>query len=277
MVVPLIFWTALRLGRPVTILSILLLSAITITLTVRGEGILFPGPSPNHSLVYLQIIHRDRHRNGPLRERSHIRAQIDSTRALNKPSKIARSASSRACGKRMIFSRLRCTSCRVPWPVCETFSTCFAPTRRLSRIPVPDQLAEEMEAAADTMHVHVQELLRTQRLEARIEESEPAIEDLGALLDECLRVQRQTAVGKDIAIDLRVPGDPVRVVTRARKPCCMFSATFSPTRSNSLPREEESICAFPRLGKIARYEVQDSGPGVPSGTARPNLQEIPAQ
>ena len=54
MVIPVLLWVAFRLGRRGTVAALIVLMAIAVAGTVRGY-VVFPGATPNLSLLYLQI------------------------------------------------------------------------------------------------------------------------------------------------------------------------------------------------------------------------------
>ncbi len=262
MAIPLILWAALRLGQPATVLSVLVLAAVAIAGTVRGDAV-FPGPTQNHSLLYLQtyigiiavmglavsaLVAELRATNEGLEEAVEERT-VRLERVLREKdeflSTTVHELQSPLAGLRNLLRMLR----EKPESLVESGSGA-------------GQLIEEMENTADSILGNVKELLDSQRIEDGMKERSPSEEDLGVLFAKCVREQRPSAVTKDITIDLRLPDDPIQVVT-IRESVLHILANLLSNAIKFTPPGRAVRLRLAREGDKARFEVQDEGPGIP--------------
>ena len=262
MVIPVLLWAAFRLGRRGAVAALIVLMAIAVAGTVRGFEV-FPGPTPNLSLLYLQIF-----------------LSVVSMMTLV----VAGLVSELHLANESLEQKVRSRTRRLEEMVKEKddlmaiaahdLQAPLAGMRNLLQLvgSRPESLStegggrvlSEMERTTDDMLNLVSSLLVAKRAEELDKALTLATCDIVELLRRMIETQQSLAEGKGIEIVLQAP-DHYEVSTHPES----FSQIAANLVSNAVkysPPDGKVEVGLAEIGggKFYRLEVRDRGAGVPA-------------
>ena len=262
MMVLLIFWSALRLGQRFTLGSILVLSALLIFGTVAEPDAIFASSEANQSLLDLQIFIGVLAILGLVI--SALTAELEAFQdSLEKAVETRTIRLERLLSEKDEFLSITVHDLQSPLAgLRNLFGLLRSNPQALASPESTDRLVGEMEAATDDMLGHIDELLRSQKIEAEVEEVESEEVDLRELLSQSVRLQRSNASAKDITMSLELPGVSVHTRTRPKSVQHVLGNLLSNAIKYS-PRGSHVTIRFSCSETEAQFDVEDSGPGIP--------------